>query len=68
MNTARICEAKFEILGIGILSFPESRDFFKENSAVREDGAFPDITLCIRTVCGEECLANYSLKSLELWF
>ena len=37
------------ILGIGLLSFSECRDWFRESLAVREGGTFPDIILCIRT-------------------
>ena len=40
-------DLKRSILGIGILSFPECRDWFRENLAVREGGTFPDIILCI---------------------
>ena len=40
---------KRSVLGIGMLSFPECRDWFRENLAVREGGTFPDIILCIRT-------------------
>ena len=42
-------DLKRSILGIGILSFPECRDWFRDNLAVREGGTFPDIILCIRT-------------------
>ena len=34
---------------IGILSFPECRDWFREKLDIREGGTFPDIILCIRT-------------------
>ena len=42
-------DLKRSILGIGILSFPECRDWFRENVAVGEGGTFPDIIWCIRT-------------------
>ena len=41
-------DVKRSTLGIGILSFPECRDWFTEDVAVREGGTFPDIILCIR--------------------
>ena len=42
-------DLKRSVLGIGILSFPECRHWFRENLAVRECGTFPDLILCIRT-------------------
>ena len=42
-------DLKRSVLGIGILRFPECRDWFRENVALREGGTFPDIILCIRT-------------------
>ena len=42
-------DLKRSILGIGILSFPECRDWFREKLDIREGGTFPDIILCIRT-------------------
>ena len=42
-------DLKRSILGIGILSFPECRDWFREKLAVREGGTLQDIILCIRT-------------------
>ena len=36
---------KRSVLGIGVLSFPECRDWFREHLAVREGGTFPDIIL-----------------------
>ena len=41
--------SKRSILGTGILSFPECRDWFGEKLVVRESGNLPDIILCIRT-------------------
>ena len=41
-------DLKRSILGIGILNFPECRDWFRENLALREGEIFPDIILCIR--------------------
>ena len=35
------------VLGTGILNFPECRDWFRENLALRE-GVPPDIILCMR--------------------
>ena len=35
-------DLKRSILGIGILSFPECRDWFRANVAVREGGTFSD--------------------------
>ena len=42
-------DLKRSILGIGMLSFPECHDWFRENLALREGGTFPDIILRIRT-------------------
>ena len=42
-------DLKRSILGIGILSFSECRDGFRENISVREGATFPDIILGIRT-------------------
>ena len=43
-------DLKMSILGIGMLSIPECRDWFRENLAVRENGTFPVIISCnIRT-------------------
>ena len=42
-------DLKRSILGIGLLSFPECHDRFKENYAIREGVTLPDVTLCIRT-------------------
>ena len=42
-------DSKRSILGIGISSFPECRDWFRENVVLREGGTFPDIIWCIRT-------------------
>ena len=42
-------DLKRSILGIGIVSFPERRDWVRDNLDVREGGTFPDIILCIRT-------------------
>ena len=41
-------DLKTSVLGIGILSFPECRDWFREKFAVREGVTFPDIILCVR--------------------
>ena len=41
-------DLKRYILGIGILNFPEYRDWFKENFIAREGGTCPDITLYIK--------------------
>ena len=41
-------DLKRSIRGIGILSFPECRDWFRDNLAVTEGGTFQDIILCIR--------------------
>ena len=40
---------KRSVLGIGILSFSECSDWFKEKKIPTEGGTFPDITLCIRS-------------------
>ena len=42
-------DLKRSIRGIVILNFPDCRDWFKENLAVREGGTIPEITLYVRT-------------------
>ena len=42
-------DLKRSVLGIGLSSFPECHDRFKEDYATREGVTFPDVTLRIRT-------------------
>ena len=42
-------DLKRSVLGIGILSFSECRDWFRGKLAVREGETFPDIILYIKT-------------------
>ena len=56
------------------MSFPECRDFFKENLAVRDFSGhhfvYQNSLVIVIDVFlrGEDWTGSYSLKSLDLWF